>query len=109
MKGTNLGEFEELVLLIVANLYDHAYGLSIQTEIQKRANRKVSISTVHATLHRLKNKGFLDSKYDNSSITERGGRPKLLFKVTRSGEEALIQVRDMRNGLWDTISDLAFT
>lgn len=108
MKGTNLGEFEELVLLIVASLYDNAYGLSIQAEVKERAKRSVSISTVHATLHRLKQKGFLDSRYDNSSITDRGGRPKLLFRVTKAGQAALVQNREMRNGLWDSISDLAF-
>ena len=32
MKGTYIGEFEELVLLVVGTLYDDAYGLAIVDE-----------------------------------------------------------------------------
>lgn len=108
MKGTNLGELEELTLLIVANLYDDAYGLAIKNEIVEKCHRSVSISTVHATLHRLEGKGFLLSKYDDTAIASRGGRPKLLFKVTSSGEEALRHSRSLRNDLWSTIPDFVF-
>ncbi|HAA19758.1 MAG TPA: PadR family transcriptional regulator, partial [Cytophagales bacterium] len=33
MKGTSLGEFEELVLLSVGILYDNAYSVAIQKEL----------------------------------------------------------------------------
>lgn len=108
MKGTNLGELEELVLLIVANLYKDAYGLAIKNEIIDKCNRSVSISTVHATLHRLESKGFLESKYDDTAIASRGGRPKLVFTVTKSGEQALKHMRELRNQLWNTIPDFVF-
>ena len=108
MKGTNLGEFEELVLLIVAGLFKEAYGLRIQEEIKSKANRSVSISTVHATLHRLKKKNFLTSEYDSTDIGERGGRPRLIFKVTKAGYETLQSSRKLRNSLWDNIGDIAF-
>lgn len=108
MKGTNLGEFEELVLLVVASLFDDAYGISIQKAVKEQGKRSVSISTVHATLHRLKQKGYLDSRYDGTASSARGGRPKLLFRVTKSGYEALANVRALRNNLWDSIPDLGF-
>ena len=34
MKGINLGEFEELVLLTVGALYERAYGVSVMDEIK---------------------------------------------------------------------------
>ena len=34
MKGTNIGELEELVLLVVANLFDNAYGIAVKQEIE---------------------------------------------------------------------------
>ena len=108
MKGTNLGELEELVLLIVANLYEEAYGLAIKNEIIEKCNRSVSLGTVHATLHRLEDKGYLQSHYDSSSSGKRGGRPKLLFKVTSSGKNALEHTRALRNELWSTIPNIAF-
>lgn len=108
MKGTNLGELEELVLLVVANLYQEAYGFRIQEFIEERSERSMSLSAVHTTLQRLKQKGYLISEYDNSAVSERGGRPRLIFRVTKAGREALILARDLRNGLWDSISDFAF-
>lgn len=108
MKGTNLGEFEELILLMVANLYGEAYGLQIRDEIIKKCNRSVSLSTVHAALHRLEKKGFLRSNFDKSAIGRRGGRPKLVFWVTKSGQEVLELSRSLRNSLWDTIPPAFF-
>ncbi len=107
MKGTHLGEFEELVLLIVAVLYDNAYGVAIQEEIARRSGRKVTISTVHSALHRLNKKGYVTSQYGEATA-KRGGRRKLLFLVSPAGEKALSLSRSLRNDLWDAIPELAF-
>lgn len=107
MRGEHLGEFEELVLLTIAVLFDDAYGVGIQHELKVRCRRKVTISTVHAALYRLKKKGFVDSRYGDVT-PERGGKRKLLFRVTRSGEAALKKSMEMRNDLWRAIPKLAF-
>ena len=107
MKGTHLGEFEELVLLMIAVLYDNAYGVAIQKELQSRCNRSSTISTIHSTLKRLEKKGFVVSRYDGAT-PERGGRRKHLFRVTTAGEKALTEAKTMRNQLWDSIPPLAF-
>ena len=106
MKGTNLGELEELVLLIVANLNEEAYGLNIKNYIKENCGRSVSISTVHSTIHRLENKGFLKSRYDKQNSAVRGGRPKLLFFVTNAGRSAIQAVKQQRDCLLYT-SDAA--
>ena len=46
----NIGEFEEIVLLVVASLYDNANVVSIQDEIKDKLSRKITISTAHSTL-----------------------------------------------------------
>ncbi len=107
MKGTNLGELEELILLATASLYDNAYGIAIQKEIKAKCNRSISISTVHAVLARLEQKGFMDSRYDGMT-PERGGRRKHLFRVTKSGQKALLQVREQRETFWQGIPSIAF-
>ena len=107
MKGTNLGELEELVLLMVARLYDDAYGNAIQKTIGSECNRTISISTVHAVLQRLEKKGYLKSKYGGETKA-RGGRRKHLFTVTRAGHEVLTRSRELRNRLWDSIPKIAF-
>ena len=107
MKGTNLGELEELVLLVVGVLYDEAYGVAIQNELSERCDRKATLSTIHVALHRLEEKGYLESRLDGAT-NERGGRRKLLFRVTKSGQKALTNARDTRNELWKSIPKAAF-
>ncbi|MEM7110447.1 MAG: helix-turn-helix transcriptional regulator [Bacteroidota bacterium] len=107
MKGTNLGELEEIVLLVVANLYDTAYGVAIKLEIEDKCQRKITISTVHNVLQRLQEKDFLDSRYSEPT-KERGGKRKLLFRVTKSGQQALAHSKNMRESLWNGIPELAF-
>ena len=110
MKGSNLGEFEELVLLSVGILFDNAYGVTIQQELLNRCNRKATLSTIHVALHRLEEKGFLESRFDGAT-NERGGRRKLLFRVTKAGKVALQNSIEVRISMWQAIpkNALGFT
>ncbi len=102
MKGTSLGEFEELVLLTVGILYNDAYGLGIRDELEKQTGRNVMISSVHKALVRLEDKGFLTS-YMGGATDERGGRKKRLYELTVSGKKVLNQSKDLRNAMWDSV------
>ena len=106
MKGTQLGEFEELVLLIVGVLFPEAYGLSIREEIINQTKRKVAIGAVHSALSRLEEKGFLKSELADATH-ERGGRRKRLFTITAEGKRALQKNHEMRNTLFNQIPDVA--
>lgn len=94
-----LGELEELVLLTVATLGDHAYGVSIQQEIESRCNREISIGALHSTISRLEDKGFLKS-WLGGATAERGGRSKRFFELTPSGKKALTETKSLRDELW---------
>ncbi|WP_339787729.1 MAG: PadR family transcriptional regulator [Imperialibacter sp.] len=102
MQRINLGEFEELVLLITAVLHENAYGISVLQEIEAQTGRQINISAVHSALDRLEQKGYLKS-YLGGATNERGGRRKRLFSVTASGAKALSDVKEMRNTLYDQI------
>ncbi len=106
MKGTNLGELEEIIMLSVGILYDDAYGIAIQNEIKERGKRSITISTVHSVLGRLEEKGFITARYGGAT-PERGGRRKRLFSLTSSGEAAIKQMREIRNEMWDSIPKVA--
>ncbi|MEL7121774.1 MAG: PadR family transcriptional regulator [Bacteroidota bacterium] len=102
MKGTHLGEFEELVLLTVGILNGEAYGISVMDEIEKHTERRVSISTIHTTLSRLEKKGFIESYIGGASAT-RGGRSKRLYKINMEGSRALEKARTQRDKLWNLL------
>ena len=98
-----LGELEELILLIVALLSKKAYGVLIVEELQKQAGRDLSISAVHAVLHRLESKGLVVSGMGGAS-SERGGRRKRLFTITAYGQQVIENLRDTRNDIWRLIA-----
>lgn len=107
----HLGEFEELILLLVAVLDGNAYGVAVMEELESQAGRSVNISAVHAALRRLEAKGFVKSDWSEATA-ERGGRRKRLFTITNAGREALEQSRDVYIKLWGQIpgfsSNLSF-
>ena len=106
MKGTNLGEYEELVLLTVGILYDNAYSVAIQHELNRQTDRKGSISSVHAAVYRLEEKGLLDSRMGEMS-SERGGKRKRIFTISQSGKEALEKAKELRNRMRAQIPNIA--
>lgn len=107
MKGTHLGEFEELVLLLVGVLYPDAYGLALKNEVINQTGRSSAIGAVHSALSRLEEKGFLKSHLGDST-SERGGRRKKLYSITAEGKQAVEYNRSLRNELWNQIPDLAW-
>ena len=102
MKGTNLGEFEELLLLIVLILQDEAYVLRIRDELKAQVNRSVSMGALHATLSRLEQKDFLQSEMKGAT-KDRGGRRKRIYELTTSGQGALKEARELRASLWSQV------
>lgn len=104
MKGTNLGEFEEIVLLTIAALINDAYSVAICDELEKNTGRSVKLGVVHTVLNRLEEKGLLKSKLGEATST-RGGKRKRFYTVTSSGKAALLKAREMREQLWNRIPD----
>jgi PadR family transcriptional regulator PadR len=102
MKRTFLGEFEEIVLLVVAACTDPAYGVTIWENIQQCTGRSISLSAVHATLYRLEEKGFLTSEMGGATA-ERGGRRKRFFTITSFGNRGLLEIQQLREQLWQNI------
>jgi PadR family transcriptional regulator, regulatory protein PadR len=100
-----LGEFEELVLTMVAVLQENAYGNAIVTEIKSLLNREVNLSAVHVTLYRLEDKGYLRSRIGGAT-QERGGRRKRIFSLTNSGLSLLRSIKESKTELWKLIPQL---
>ncbi len=100
-----LGEFEELVLTLVAALKDDAYGAAIAEKIETRMKRDVNLSAVHVTLYRLEDKGFLKSNMGGGT-NERGGRRKRIYTITNAGVAMLKAMKEARVDLWKLVPQL---
>lgn len=105
MGKSYIGEFEELVLTIVAILQDDAYGNAIVNEIKDKTGREVNLSAVHVTLYRLEDKGYVKSDMGGAT-SERGGRRKRIFTITNAGLAVLREMKESRQDLWKLIPQL---
>jgi PadR family transcriptional regulator PadR len=106
MKGTNLGEFEELVLLTIATLVSDAYSVAICDDLEKRTGRSVELGVVHSVLNRLEEKGLAKSKLGDAT-SARGGKRKRYYAVTNAGKAALLKAKDLRDQYWSVIPEFA--
>jgi PadR family transcriptional regulator PadR len=88
----NIGALEQHVLMAIVALHPDAYGVSIQDRIRERTGSEPSIGSTYAALDRL-----------GESTPERGGRRKLHFTVTATGQETLREslraISSMQRGL----------
>lgn len=107
MKGDQPGEFEELVLLTIALLYNDAYSVAVMEELSQRMQRPLNLGAVHRTMQRLEEKELVNSRFGEPT-PERGGRRKRLFTITAAGEQVLQNARKIRNDLWADIPKIAF-
>jgi len=107
MKGINLGEFEELVLLTVAALMEAAYSVAICDELTNHTGRLGKLGVVHAVLNRLEGKGLVKSQLGEATKT-RGGKRKRFYQLTIPVRAALVRSKSMRDQLSDRIPSVAW-
>lgn len=106
MKGTNLGEFEELVLLTIAALVNEAYSVGICDELEKRTGRATKLGVVHSVLNRLEEKGYVKSSLGEATSV-RGGKRKRFYSITSAGKAALLKSKEVRDQLWSLIPEFS--
>jgi DNA-binding PadR family transcriptional regulator len=97
MKGTNLGEFEELVLLTIGALVSDAYSAAICDELAKHSGRKAKLGVVHAVLNRLETKGLVKSKLGEAT-NARGGKRKRYYTIHHQCRQGLADQGKIRQG-----------
>ena len=103
----SLGEFQELVLLMVAALPNEAYGVSILKNLEKETGKAYNISAVHMALKRMEEKGFVASSYGGIT-NERGGRRKKYYAITAIGKSVLDKQYALRTSIYQRIPKISF-
>jgi PadR family transcriptional regulator PadR len=107
MSNHSIGEFEELVLLVVAANHDEAYGVLILETLEDKLGKKVNISAIHVVLKRMEEKGFVESRF--GGITkERGGRRKKFYVITAFGKKVLDTQYALRTSIYQQIPQISF-
>ncbi|MFC1556194.1 PadR family transcriptional regulator [candidate division KSB1 bacterium] len=100
-----LSRAEEIILISVWKLKDNAYGVTIREQVNNDIGLYWSFGVVYKTLHKMVLKGFLIQDQSEPS-SERGGRSKYFYKLTKDGLEALKEINAVHSSLWSDIGDL---
>lgn len=102
-KGSNLGEFEQVVMLALARVGETAYGVPVHEEILRTTGRDVAIASVYVTLSRMDAKGLVTSVLETRADAH--GRPRRFYALTLAGWEALRRSRAAMNQLWHGVEE----
>ena len=104
-----LSRKEEMLLLAVWKLQNDegAYGVTIRRYIETKTGIIWLFGAIYAPLGRLLDTGYVEA-YESEPLPERGGRRKILYRLTKRGEEALRKVREIHKALWMEVPPLNF-
>jgi DNA-binding PadR family transcriptional regulator len=94
-----LSRSEELVLLTAWKLQGDAYTIPIREELIRITGQDWSFGSIYDPLERLERKKLLES-YVTEPTKERGGRSKRIYRLTRDGKKALLELRRIQEALW---------
>ena len=102
MARHQIGELEELILVVTGILDTEAYAVTIKDEIFRQADRHVNVSAVHAVLKRLEIKGYVNSHVGGAEAI-RGGRRKRFYILSGVGRQVIEEIRKVRNRLMNQL------
>jgi len=100
-----LSRAEELVLLSVWKLQENAYGVTIRKYIIKNTGQDWSIGAIYVPLDRLTKWGYLEAVLGEPS-SERGGRRKRYYSLTKKGLKSLDHIKKVHETMWSELPDL---
>lgn len=74
--------------------FGEGYGLSLMERAEQLSGGAVTLTqgTVYPTLRTLEDEGLVESR-ESEPLPERGGRPRIYYKLTRAGVDAAEQQR----------------
>lgn len=104
-RNSEIGEFEQLVLLAALRLADEAFAPDIARVLEERAGREQSRGTLYAALDRLEGRGYVTWQTAPPTADRSGGRRRL-FSVTPAGAQALATSRRVLLNLWEGVEHL---
>lgn len=85
----DLSPKEEAVLNSV--LYRERYGLEIIEAVKEASGGRIQLGfgSLYPTLHKLEQKGFLEARWGDETLEERGGARRRYYRITGLGEKVL--------------------
>lgn len=90
---------EEQVLLVIWELKDNAYLVSIMKYLNQLTESDWSLGVVQKPILQLERKGYITT-YMGESLAKRGGRRKKMCRITEEGINALKKLKEEQDLFW---------
>ena len=102
-----LSRKEELILLAIWKLQngEGAYGVTIREYIERMTGIAWLFGAIYSPLARLLKHSLVEA-CESEPLPERGGRRKVLYRLTEDGKAALRAMKDLNVSLWDDAPSL---
>ena len=101
----DLTQHEQILLLSIWRLQGNAYGVAIRQNVEEITGRNLHYGTLYNTLDKLVKKGHVELQ-KGEPTTERGGRHKIYYSLTREGRTALQKAKELQSAMWNGIPEL---
>jgi len=95
------------IMLAIWRLGDNAYGVTIRKQVAAVTGRTYAYGTLYNILNQLAKKGYIQ-KSVGSPTPKRGGRRKIFYTLTPTGNRALKTARRMQEAIWKEIPGRVF-
>ncbi len=95
---------EQTILLSIFRLKDNAYGVPLRENIINVTKKNIHYGTLYNTLNKLVKKGFI-SAAKGEPTSERGGRSRIYYNLSKSGILALQKAKEHQAAIWKDIPD----
>jgi len=94
-----ISRIDELILIAIWKLGEHAYGMAVREEIIRATGVNWLLGAIYGPLARLHRQGFVVSA-KGEPTPERGGRAKVYYELTPAGRTALQKIQDVSAEMW---------
>ncbi|MFC1513950.1 PadR family transcriptional regulator [candidate division KSB1 bacterium] len=99
-----LSKTDEIILITIFRMKNNAYGVTIRRKIEELTGKLFGYGTLYSALDQLLRRRYV-VKITGEPTSERGGRRKYYYRVTKEGAEALKSAQRTHSVLWSGISE----
>jgi PadR family transcriptional regulator, regulatory protein PadR len=99
MPADLLTRMEEILLLVIWELGEGAYGVPIGERVERLLGRELSVGAIYVPLERMVAAGWLRAE-EGEPTPVRGGRRKRYYRITAAGAKALRTTRRLTDRIW---------
>ncbi|MFC2157064.1 PadR family transcriptional regulator [Acidobacteriota bacterium] len=95
---------EQMILAAIIALEEDAFGVSIRKRVEKLTGKRLMYGTLYNALDQLSRKRYV-TKTQGTTSSARGGRPRIYYTLTSTGQNALQASYDLQQAIWESIPE----